>query len=141
MMGRVYVASRASVPAMGRMWRTVRNQLRGKVEITSSWIDEDGPGQTPSMADLWSRIGDEVRRSDGLVLYVEAAHLPLKGAYVEAGMALILDKRVIVVSPDLDLLAVKARVGSWVMHPLAQVWCSADPTDAVLELGTAHADA
>lgn len=99
------------------MWRAFRTS---GYPMTSSWIDEDGPGQTPSMSDLWGRILDEVRSAVCVVLYVERGDLPLKGAYVECGMALALGKRVRIVAPDIVDGANGPRdlLGSWIHHPL-----------------------
>ena len=55
--GGIYVASRASVPARGAMWRRLRSE---GWPIVSTWIDEDGEGQTDDFSDLWERIHREV---------------------------------------------------------------------------------
>ena len=112
----IYVASRASIPARGAMWRDLR---RGGWPINSSWIDEDGPGQTPSMGDLWMRIGEEIRAATALVLYAEHEDLPLKGAFIEAGMALSQGKPVFVVLPNISNPLMD--VGSWLSHPQVTV--------------------
>jgi hypothetical protein len=111
-----YVASRASVPARGAMWRAFRDQ---GVQITSSWIDEDGEGQTQSFTDLWNRIAQEIAAADRLVLYAESDDFPLKGALIEAGIALGMNKPVIVCLPAVDLHPRSFRpIGSWIAHPL-----------------------
>jgi hypothetical protein len=111
----IYVASRASIPERGRMWRQLRS---GGWPIISSWIDEDGEGATDSFADLWQRIEFEVAASCGLILYVEPSDLPLKGALVEVGMALAAGKRVFAVLPGIELEQRSMRpVGSWLAHP------------------------
>lgn len=109
----VYVASRASIPARGAMWRSLRH---GGWNICSSWIDEDGSGQTPDMSQLWERIEREIRISDALILYAEPGDMPLKGAFVEAGMAIAQGKPVFAVLPQIDN-PVKV-IGSWLLHPL-----------------------
>lgn len=110
-----YVASRASLPERGKMWRNLR--LRG-LNITSSWIDEDGEGQTQSFEDLWLRIESEIRASVALALYVEPKDFPLKGALVEIGMALALGKPVLVFSPGVELNQRDYKpLGSWAKHP------------------------
>lgn len=115
-MNQIYVASRASVPERGAMWREFR---ANGVAITSSWIDEDGEGQTQSMAELWERITEEIRRADRLVLYAEAGDFPLKGAFIEAGIALGMGKSVTVCLPNVSLDPRNCRpIGSWIMHPL-----------------------
>jgi len=112
----IYVASRASVPERGIMWRWFRSQ--GYL-ITSSWIDEDGEGATADFGELWLRIADEIRKSAALVLYAEAADFPLKGALTEAGIALGMGKPVFVCLPDLGVLPRNYRpIGSWIAHPL-----------------------
>lgn len=103
---RIYVASRASVQDRPAMWRSLRD---AGWNIISTWIDEAGPGETASMSDLWERIDREVASCDVLVLYAEPSDLPLKGAFVEVGMALAYGKPVIVVGADL---------GSWTHHPM-----------------------
>lgn len=111
-----YVASRASVPERPAMWRDLR--ARG-VEITSTWIDEAGEGQTACNTDLWRRIMWEIGEAHALILYVEPADFPLKGAFIEVGAGLALGKRVLVVAPDVQLEPHTLRpLGSWAAHPL-----------------------
>lgn len=53
-----------------------------------------------------------------LVLYAEVGDFPLKGALVEAGMALGMNKRVVVCLPGVTLDNRSCRpIGSWVKHP------------------------
>lgn len=112
----IYVASRASVPERGAMWRGFRSE---GFRITSSWIDEDGEGTTGSLTDLWQRISDEVTEAYGVVLYAEANDFPLKGALIEVGIALGQNKPVIVCLPHLNLDTQSCRpIGSWINHPL-----------------------
>lgn len=111
-----YVASRASVPERPAMWREMRS--RG-VEITSTWIDEAGEGETACNTSLWRRIAAEVRAADYLILYDEPNDFPMKGALVEVGMAIGMERRVMVVAPDVVLEPKSLRpLGSWAMHPL-----------------------
>lgn len=111
----VYVASRASIPERGRLWRLLREE---GARIVSSWIDEDGPGKTKCFIDLWDRIENEIRICDQLVLYVEADDFPLKGALVEVGMALAFGKPVLVVAPGVKLDPFNRKpLGSWAAHP------------------------
>lgn len=116
-----YLASRASLPARSAAWRRLRD-VDG-YEITSSWIDEAGAGETADLEALWSRISAEVAQSERLVLYVEAEDFPLKGALVEVGMALAYGLKIYVVAPDVVLEPVSFRpLGSWIRHP--QVRCA-----------------
>lgn len=111
-----YVASRASVLARGTMWRAIRDS---GVRINSSWIDEDGEGQTQSFSNLWLRIESEIKRSAALILYAESEDFPLKGAYIEVGMALAFGIPVCLVLPGVTLEARSSRpIGSWIAHPL-----------------------
>lgn len=112
----IYVASRASVPERGEMWRRFRSE---GFRITSSWIDEDGDGTTQDFTDLWQRISDEIAEAYGVVLYAEASDFPLKGALIEVGIALGLNKPVIVCLPHLNLDTRSCRpIGSWINHPM-----------------------
>lgn len=113
---RIYIASRASIPERSAMWRSYRD---AGVRMTSSWIDEAGEGQTADFAELWTRIHAEIVESDRLVLYAEAEDFPLKGALIEAGIALGLNKPVTVCLPGVVLNGRTSRpIGSWIQHPL-----------------------
>ena len=115
---KLYVASRASIPERAAMWRKIRDS---GVVITSSWIDEDGPGQTDDYADLWRRIVHEIAAADRLVLYAESGDFPLKGALVEVGVALGLGKPITVCLPGVELEPRSCRpIGSWICHPLVK---------------------
>jgi hypothetical protein len=112
-----YVASRASIPERGAMWRALRS---GGVNIVSSWIDECGNGQTASFEDLWARIEREIRSATALILYVEAGDFPLKGALVEVGMAIAMGKPVLVFAPGVEINQRDLKpLGSWAKHPAA----------------------
>jgi hypothetical protein len=98
------------------MWRDLR---KSGVEITSTWIDEAGEGESACLTDLWRRIMWEVKEADALILYVEQDDFPLKGALIEIGAAMALGKRVLVVAPGVELEPRSMRpLGSWAMHPL-----------------------
>lgn len=111
----LYVASRASLPERPQMWRELRSS---GWRIASTWIDEAGDGKTGDFADLWHRIEDEVRASDGLILYAERGDFPLKGALIEVGMALGMSKPVAVVLAGPPFLEARSLrpVGSWLHH-------------------------
>jgi hypothetical protein len=112
----IYIASRASLPERSAMWRAFR---RDGVDITSSWIDEAGEGETDNFAELWNRIRREVAQSDRLVLYAEQGDFPLKGALIEVGMALAYGLRVTVCLPGVILDGRTHRpIGSWIEHRL-----------------------
>lgn len=112
----VYAASRASLPERGAMWRRLRS---AGYPIISTWIDEDGPGETADFSELWPRIVREVHSAVGLVLYVEPLDFPIKGALTEVGIALGAGIPVALVRPGVVLEGVASRpLGSWVSHPL-----------------------
>lgn len=112
----VYVASRASTPERPAMWRALRDAGH---PIIATWIDEAGEGETACNAELWQRIEREVTGAERLVLYVEPQDFPLKGAYVEVGMALAAGVPVKVVAPGVEMQPHTLRpLGSWAKHPL-----------------------
>lgn len=117
----IYVASRASVSERPAMWKQLRD-VDGW-PITSTWIDEAGAGETADLSELWQRIHVEILNSAGLILYATAFDFPLKGAFVEAGIALGLGHPVAVVFPDFELTpGNEARIGSWINHPNVKVF-------------------
>lgn len=97
------------------MWRRLRDVDGYK--ITSSWIDESGPGETPDLGALWTKIEREISGSELLVLYVEPEDFPLKGALVEVGIAIAHKIPIRVVAPGVVIEPVSMRpLGSWVRH-------------------------
>jgi hypothetical protein len=127
----IYVASRASEPARPAMWRALRD---AGWPITSTWIDEAGEGQTADIGELWARIDHEVRSSAGLIVYAEADDFPLKGAYIEAGIALGAGLPVAVVMPGVALEPRSDRpMGSWVRHPLVTICETLEQARAILK--------
>lgn len=122
----IYIASKTR---HAKKWQRLRDE---GVPICSTWIDEAGPGQTQSMRHLWLRIRDEIRDCSVLLLYANNqdfhpidsvrkwAGSPLKGALVEAGMALAFDKRIIVALEGVTLDRNMRPIGSWVNHD--RVW-------------------
>ncbi len=131
----IYVASRASIPARSAMWRQLRET---GAPIISTWIDEAGAGETKDLSELWARIEAEIRRADRLVLYVEPEDFPLKGAFIEVGMALALGKPVYVVLPGVTLQPGNwSPLGSWARHPLVQFADDAQSAVTMVEAGFA----
>jgi hypothetical protein len=112
----IYVASRVH---QAPLWKVLRDE---GWPIKSSWIDEAGEGQVEDLGELWTRIECEIRQSAALVMYAEPADIPLKGAYVECGMAIALGKPVYVAIPGLSLeWPSRHPVGSWLCHPKVQL--------------------
>jgi len=114
----IYVASRASIPARSAMWR--EHRLHGW-DIISTWIDEAGEGETESFDELWLRISQEVQSCEYFILYAEKEDFPLKGALIEAGMALAYNKPIIVVLNFEPEGRTFRPIGSWITHPLVHI--------------------
>jgi hypothetical protein len=110
----IYVASRATTQH-GAMWRHYRNNIG--LPIVSSWIDQTGVGES-DYGKLWSDILEEIRHCKALFFYAVPDDFPLKGAFVEVGMALAFNKRVYCILPGVVLEERTLRpVGSWMNHP------------------------
>lgn len=115
---RLYVASRASVPERSAMWRNLRT---AGWPIISTWIDEAGEGETECNRELWARIHAEISVAHAVVLYAEPGDFPLKGALVEVGIAIGMNKPVMVCLPGVDIHPHTCRpVGSWMRHPFVE---------------------
>lgn len=109
-MTKFYVASKTH---HAKLWQSIRQDYN----IISTWIDEAGPNETGNMQELWTRILNEVKACDVLVFYIGSADYLLKGAFVEVGMALALDKQVrVVLGNGVELDSGYRPVGSWVNH-------------------------
>jgi hypothetical protein len=101
----VYVASRTK---HAPMWRAMKASGR---PILSTWIRA---GDAPDMPDLWARVAREIPRAERLVLFISPLDSPLRGAFVEVGMALAAGVPVFVAAGD----APEILLGSWIHHPL-----------------------
>ena len=115
----LYVASR-TIYYRAEMWRQLRDNSDWK--IVSTWIDEAGPGETSDWPGLWQRVQQEIAQSDGFILYAEWGDFPLKGALVEVGMALALDKPVAVVFDRAGLGDKFRPLGSWINHKSVRLY-------------------
>lgn len=123
---KIYVASRATSSRI-EMWKKLRND---GANIVSSWIDSNGDNDPSKYPELWERIKNEIKSCDRLVIYFEPDDFPLKGALVEVGMALSLDKPVLVINNGVEIEPNNFRpVGSWLAHPLVRI--STDLRNAV----------
>ena len=110
---RVYVCSRTRY---AREWINLRNS---GWNITSTWIDEAGPGQTKDFKSLWHRIQSEIAQSDVLIAYFNESDPTGQGMFVEIGMALAFNIPVILVRESLryrDLQGIISTPGSWTNH-------------------------
>jgi hypothetical protein len=116
----IYGASRASIPDRPAMWESLRDEHGWN--MVSTWHRPENMDHTPGvvvdMRVFWDRIQQEVAACDALVLYVEPNDLPLKGAFVEAGMALARGNRVVIVfkGPTQDGDHLRRCLGSWITH-------------------------
>jgi len=116
----IYIASRASLPARAARWKHLRD-VEG-CHIISSWIDEAGEGETDDFGELWVRIEAEVKSAERVIVYAEPDDFPLKGAYVEAGIAISAGVPIFVVTPGVEIEPRSCRpIGSWISHPLVNV--------------------
>ena len=111
-MGGIYVASRVH---HADMWQDLGNRW----PICSTWIDEAGEGETSDLSELWVRIHREIASSNAMVLYVRDGDLPLKGAFIETGMAIACGVPIFAVVNGITLEPRSLRpIGSWLNHPL-----------------------
>jgi hypothetical protein len=67
--------------------------LRSEYDVTASWIDEAAKGRSVDYSKLAARCITDIRSADFLLLYCESGEL-LKGALIEAGIALAFGKEV-----------------------------------------------
>lgn len=129
----IYVASRVKYAEMWKKYRAAGTP------IISTWIDEAGEGETADFGELWQRIREEIRRSNALVLYVAGPEdFPFKGALVEVGIALAMDKPVYV-AIDLEKVKLEGRtlrpVGSWLKDRSVKVYAELDDALIAASLG------
>lgn len=118
-----YVISRASIPERVAMWKELRDKQG--MHITSTWIDEAQPGETKNLGELWARISQEINKSDAVMFYVEPEEFPLKGALIEAGMALAYTKPIFLIAPGCTFTHPSYRpIGSWINHHLVTTFDS-----------------
>lgn len=80
----------ASKTKHAHRWQALRDQGH---PVTATWIDEAGEGQTADYAELADRCRRDIEAAEYVLLYCEPGET-LKGALVEAGMALALGKPV-----------------------------------------------
>ena len=108
----IYVASRV---VRAPLWRKLRDVIG--YPIISTWIDEDGEGETASFAELWERVRREIQSCKALVFYAHGVEdFPFKGALVEVGIAFAFDKPVFVCINDVMLDGRTLRpLGSWAL--------------------------
>lgn len=108
---RVYGASKLKDH---KVWLTMRDDYADDVELVSRWQTEH-IGKTPDTPEFarqfWLEDEEDVRKSDVLFVFPPKSGNPLRGALVEAGMAIALGKPVFVIAKCADY-------GTWQYHPL-----------------------
>lgn len=118
-MVKVYTASKLS--EAGR-WRDLV-ETWSEVEFVARWPFKH-VGTVPNLPTyakvFWAHDLEDIQKADVVLVYAEPGH-KLKGALVEAGMAIALGKRVIVVGDHEDY-------STWQYHSL--VYCVADLAEA-----------
>jgi hypothetical protein len=120
------------------MWQSLRAQ---GWPIVSSWIDEAGEGETGDFTELWQRIHDEIAASCGVVLYAEESDFPMKGAFIECGMAIGMGKPVAVVLKFPLMDRSMRPLGSWANHPLVKLCQSLDQAKRYVQSSAAPSPA
>jgi hypothetical protein len=104
---RVYTASKLH---HRHRWISLRSQWPD-VTFTARWpdLEKDNPPSEGEARRNWLKDEEDVRRADVVLVYAEAGD-HLRGALIEAGMALALGKIVLVVGDHPDF-------GTWQHHP------------------------
>jgi hypothetical protein len=109
---KIYIASKTAHAAS---WLKLRSQ-RTDIQVTSTWIDEAGEGQTADYSELAQRCLKEVAESDFILLYCAENEI-LKGALIEVGAALALGKEIRCVGDSFSLSRVFFRHPLWKWFP------------------------
>lgn len=91
---RIYIASKTK---HAEKWIKLRDQ---GLNITSTWIDEAGPGKSSNLSDLCERCVREAYQCNLMIVYREDGDY-LKGAFIEMGIALAAKVKVYLVGPVL----------------------------------------
>lgn len=93
-MSGIYIASKTK---HAPLWVGLRKTQRFPINCT--WIDEAGPGETEDPTELAMRCWYEVIEADAFILYREEGD-ELKGAFVELGIAIQLQRPIYAVGLD-----------------------------------------
>lgn len=105
-------------------------------KVTATWIDEAGEGQTADYVELSERCQREIASSDFVLLYCEPGET-LKGALVEAGMALALGKPVRCVGDCDSLSRVFNEHTLWSRHATIDDALRREATDEMIDAACA----
>ena len=107
---KIYTASKCIHAAL---WRTLRDT---GYQITSTWIDEAGQGESNNYSELATRCLDDITKADLLLLYCNPGEI-LKGALIEVGVALAQGKRVLCVGTCASISPVFKEHPLWSSYP------------------------
>ena len=102
---KIYTASKT---AHAEKWRALRHDH----DVTASWIDQAGERHAADYSELAARCITDIESADILLLYCEPGEL-LKGALIEAGIALALGKQIRCVGECASLSRVFNRHPLW----------------------------
>ena len=107
---RLYTASKIE---RAPIWQRMRQEWGDKIEFTSRWLDMcdlEGTATEKDFRRFWLIDKADIARSDYLMLWGEGDE-HLRGALVEAGMAIAYGTPVLTIGKHADY-------GSWQFHPL-----------------------
>lgn len=108
---KVYVASKLD---KAPLWKEIR-QNWPEIEITSHWVDMHTPNDQEHLIPIeemmvaWTANVIDIHNAD-VVLVHGSNDSPLRGALVEAGIGIALNKKVIIIGKYKDY-------GTWQFHP------------------------
>lgn len=103
---KVYIASQTK---HAQKWIDLRNK---GLEISSTWIDQAGIGESTNLSDLAFRCIRESAEANWLILYCEEGDF-LKGALMEVGAALASDVPVLCVGKCQSISATFQKHPLW----------------------------
>jgi hypothetical protein len=111
----IYIASRTHHAAR---WNALKATGAPIVSTWHGMIEADGTDNAlANLSALWGGIQVELTRCAGLVLYVEPDDFPLRGAFIETGMAFARRLPIAIVAPGVRLDDHGRPLGSWIKHP------------------------
>ena len=132
----LYVASRMDHRGM---WKHLRREWRAEgIAIVSSWIDvnDNHESQSPlAFSGAWIGNVREITEAKALLCFGEGKDV-LRGALVEAGVAIGQHKPVIIVDSEVPADGRHPRWGSWQYHPLVHYASSLEKALLVLKRWT-----
>lgn len=114
-----YIASRTH---HAEKWRNLKAFGAPIISRWHSLVEEDGTDHALSdLGRLWCDINEDITQAAGLLLYVEPDDFPLRGAFVEVGMALTQGIPIAIFAPGVSFDSHGRPLGSWIHHPLVSM--------------------